>query len=156
MEVLPFDRAAVLERAGQPRLQGRAQRRGALQSRPTGRGVHRRPPRPLPEPAETVSPRGGHLLRRRAPRHRLRLRSPDGPRPQRIPDPRRRAARDNTHERELFAERVNARIQTIYTLLPILGVLSMTAILRLLYARTIPWLRSHIVLSLYNVAFRDF
>jgi hypothetical protein len=62
-----------------------------------------------------------------------------------------------THmNRELFAERISARFQTIYTVMPILGVLSMTAILRLLYGRTFPWLGPHMVLSLYNVAFGYF
>jgi hypothetical protein len=62
-----------------------------------------------------------------------------------------------THmNRELFAERITARLQTIYTVMPILGVLSMTAILRLLYGRTFPWLGPHMVLSLYNVAFGYF
>lgn len=58
--------------------------------------------------------------------------------------------------RELFAERINARLQTIYTLMPILSVLSMTAILWLLYGRTFPWPGPHMVLALYNVAFGYF
>jgi uncharacterized protein DUF3667 len=59
-----------------------------------------------------------------------------------------------THmSRELFAERFDRKLQTIYTLMPILSVLSMTLILRMLYGRRFPWLGPHMVLALYNVAF---
>ena len=55
--------------------------------------------------------------------------------------------------RALFAERFNARLQTIYTLTPILGVLSATLVLRMLFGRRYPWLGPHVVFALYYVAF---
>lgn len=55
--------------------------------------------------------------------------------------------------RELFAERFNAKLQTIYTLTPIFGVLSATLVLRVLYSRRFPWLGPHAVFAVYHVAF---
>jgi uncharacterized protein DUF3667 len=59
-----------------------------------------------------------------------------------------------THmSRELFAERFNARLQSIYTVSPIFSMVSAMLILRLLYRRRFPWLGPHMVVSLYHVAF---
>lgn len=55
--------------------------------------------------------------------------------------------------RELFAERFDARVRTIYTLAPIFSVLPGTLVLRVLYRRRYPWLGPHIVFALYYVAF---
>jgi hypothetical protein len=55
--------------------------------------------------------------------------------------------------RELFAERFNSKLQTIYTLTPIFSVLSATLVLRLLFGRRYPWLGPHVVFALYYVAF---
>jgi Protein of unknown function (DUF3667) len=54
---------------------------------------------------------------------------------------------------ELFAERFNAKLQTIYTLTPIFSVLSATLILRMLFGRRFPRLGPHTVFALYHVAF---
>lgn len=59
-----------------------------------------------------------------------------------------------THvDRALFAERFNARLQTIYTLTPMFSVLSASLILRALFGRRYPWLGPHVVVGLYYVAF---
>ena len=59
-----------------------------------------------------------------------------------------------THmSRELFAERFGGRAQTVYTLAPILSVLTVTFLLRLLYGRRFPWLGPHAVFALYYIAF---
>ena len=59
-----------------------------------------------------------------------------------------------THvSRELFAQRFGDRAQTIYTLAPILSVLTITFLLRLLYRRRFPWLGPHVVFALYYTAF---
>jgi hypothetical protein len=59
-----------------------------------------------------------------------------------------------THmSRELFAERFIDRAQTVYTLAPILSVLTITLLLRLFYRRRFPWLGPHIVFALYYIAF---
>jgi hypothetical protein len=55
--------------------------------------------------------------------------------------------------RELFAERFNRNLQTVYTLAPILSVLATTLILRFLYRQTLPWLGPHAVFAFYYVAF---
>ena len=55
--------------------------------------------------------------------------------------------------RELFAERFGDRAQTVYTLAPILSVLTITFLLRLLYRRRFPWLGPHVVFALYYIAF---
>ena len=60
---------------------------------------------------------------------------------------------DTGVSRELFAERFAANLQRVYTLTPILSVLSLMLILRLLYRRTFPWLGPHVVFALYYVAF---
>ncbi len=55
--------------------------------------------------------------------------------------------------RDLFAERFNTRLQTIYTLSPIVSVVAATFILRLLYGRRFRWPGPHAVFALYHVAF---
>ena len=55
--------------------------------------------------------------------------------------------------RDLFAERFNSRLQTVYTITPIFSVLSATLVLRLLFGRRYPWLGPHMVFALYYVAF---
>ena len=55
--------------------------------------------------------------------------------------------------RELYAERFNARLQTIYTITPIFSVLSAALVLRLLFGRRYPWPGPHMVFALYYVAF---
>jgi hypothetical protein len=59
-----------------------------------------------------------------------------------------------THmSRELFGERFGSRAQTVYTIAPILSVLTYTFLLRLLYRRRFPWLGPHIVFAMYYTAF---
>ena len=59
-----------------------------------------------------------------------------------------------THiSRELFAERFAAKLQTVYTVMPILSVCSMTLILRLLYRHRFPRLGPHAVFALYHTSF---
>ena len=59
-----------------------------------------------------------------------------------------------THmSRELFAERFGSTAQTVYTIAPMLSVLTVTFLLRLLYRRRFPWLGPHIVFALYYIAF---
>ena len=55
--------------------------------------------------------------------------------------------------RELYAERFNARLQTIYTITPIFSVLSAALVLRLLFGRRYPWPGPHMVFALYYIAF---
>ena len=55
--------------------------------------------------------------------------------------------------RELYAERFNSRLQTIYTITPIFSVLSAALVLRLLFGRSYPWPGPHMVFALYYVAF---
>lgn len=62
-----------------------------------------------------------------------------------------------THmSRELFAERFNSKLQTIYTITPIFSVLSTAVVLRLLFGRKFRWLGPHTVFALYHVAFMFF
>ena len=59
-----------------------------------------------------------------------------------------------THvSRELFAERLAATVQKVYTLSPIVSVLALTLILRVAYRRQFPWLGPHAVFALYYTAF---
>jgi hypothetical protein len=55
--------------------------------------------------------------------------------------------------RELYAERFNSRLQTIYTITPIFSVLSAAVVLRLLFGRRYPWPGPHMVFALYYIAF---
>ena len=55
--------------------------------------------------------------------------------------------------REVFAERFERNLQTVYTLTPILSVLALTLLLRLFYASAFRWLGPHLVVALYYVAF---
>ncbi len=55
--------------------------------------------------------------------------------------------------RELYAERFNSRLQTIYTITPIFSVLSVALVLRVLFGRRYPWPGPHMVFALYYVAF---
>jgi hypothetical protein len=55
--------------------------------------------------------------------------------------------------RELYAERFNSRLQTIYTITPIFSVLSTALVLRLLFGRRYPWPGPHMVFALYYIAF---
>jgi len=57
---------------------------------------------------------------------------------------------------ELFAERFNAKLQTIYTITPIFSVLSAALVLRQLFGRKFPWLGPHTAFALYHVAFMFF
>jgi hypothetical protein len=59
-----------------------------------------------------------------------------------------------THvSRELFAERFGARAQTVYTIAPMLSVLTITLLLRVLFRHRFPWLGPHAVFALYYIAF---
>jgi hypothetical protein len=60
---------------------------------------------------------------------------------------------DTGVSRELFAERFGRSLQTVYTLMPILSVIALTALLRLFFGRAFPWLGPHMVVALYHVAF---
>lgn len=55
--------------------------------------------------------------------------------------------------RDLFEERINLRMQTIYTLIPGLSAIAVALILRLLYRSPAMPMRTHIVFAVYYVAF---
>lgn len=61
--------------------------------------------------------------------------------------------RETGVSRELFAERFERSLQTVYTLMPIFSVFVLTLLLRAFYGARFPWLGPHLVVALYHAAF---